>query len=272
MKDIIILGRGQSGKCDFKADEVWGINGVGDKYPDGHFDKMFAFDTFPEWYTDNMRKFAPIVSWRDYADIKYPLKSITKYFKSEYFTNTITYMIALAIYQKVERISLYGIDASYGGQYHQDKSGVEYWIGRAIERGIDVVCPKDSHLLRTVTGEVYGGEIGGHVKLQLSERTILTNLLPRVGSYEDMVKVTVITGLLSPKASEGKEHKIGVRTGLDGITTYACDEDFTRDIWLAPHAWKYLADILKGLHEEESLPVGATGLYEKLVLLPRRNE
>ena len=100
----------------------------------------------------------------------------------------------------------------------------------------------------------------------------MTNLLPRLGNYEDMVKSSVVRLLLSPKDTEGKEHSIGVRKGTDGVTTFICDDDFTKDIWLSPLNWEYTAGILKELQKKGQLPVDATGLYEKLVLLPYRDE
>ena len=55
--------------------------------------KLFAFDILPKEYTDEMKKFAPVMSWQEYADEKYPLETILKEFNTRYFTNTISYMI-----------------------------------------------------------------------------------------------------------------------------------------------------------------------------------
>ena len=267
MDTVIVLGMGASKKhCDFVADEVWGINSVGDSFRDKKFHKMFAFDIWDTWYIDKMRKYAPVVSWQPYADIKYPLDEIVKEFNTDYFTNTITYMIAYAIYLGVSKIRMFGIDAPYGGQYHQDKSGVEYWIGRAAERGITVEIPEGSWVLKTVTGKMYGSEVSGNVDLLLSERTMLMNLLPRTGSYEDMVKANIAQLLFNPKDVEGEEYGITVRKTPDGFQSIQCKTDFYKSIHLDQNVWAYLSDILIKLTKEHKLPIGATSVYEKLVL------
>lgn len=68
----------------------------------------------------------------------YPIDKIIKYFGSRYFTNSISYMLALAIKRKAKQINIWGIDMEAGSEYSFERPSVTYWIGQAEARGIDV--------------------------------------------------------------------------------------------------------------------------------------
>lgn len=69
----------------------------------------------------------------------YPLDKIIKYFKTRYFTNSIAYMLALAIKRKPKEIHLWGVEMDSGSTYAYERPCVLYWIGQAEARGIKVV-------------------------------------------------------------------------------------------------------------------------------------
>jgi hypothetical protein len=266
---MIILGWGPtSAECPYD-DEVWGVNNVWCGFEGKRIDKIFAFDPWEEYNIREMKKVAPIVSWRDYADIKYPLEEIIEEFNSEYFTNSVTYMIAYALYLKEPEIRFYGIDAPYGSKYALDKSGVEYWLGRAIERGMKIVSPEGSNLLKTVTGEVYGGEREGRIILNFSERMHLAGMLPAKGHYEEMSHGNVVRGLILPKKHEIGEYQIKQFQG-EGGTRFMCEQDFPKDIFMPKEAWEYVVKVLEEMEAKGELPVGGVSLYDKLVLATKR--
>lgn len=68
----------------------------------------------------------------------YPLKEIIEKFNSTYFNNTISYMLAYAIYTEVEEITMYGIDMNAADEYYAQRGSVMYWIGYARAKGIKV--------------------------------------------------------------------------------------------------------------------------------------
>lgn len=227
-KHISILGKGNSGKiCPFDADEVWGVNNVATQpeYAGKKIHRLFAFDESLEpQYTDEMKKFAPIISFQKYKDIDYPLESILKEFNTRYFTNTISYMIAYAIYCRVRKISVYGVDVSFGAPYAQENRGVEYWIGRAEQLGIEVYCPEKSHLLRTVYGNLYG-EIGHcNMLLYVHERINLINILPKCGRYSDAIKAQNAWWVLFPKEDEARAHGLVSQRASDGSLSFGFAE------------------------------------------------
>jgi hypothetical protein len=93
-----------------------------------------------------------------YCDLtNYPLKEVVEYFGVDYFTNTVDYAIALAIYRGFTEIDLYGVNMAFGSEYEFEKPGVEFWIGQAMGRGIKVtVFGSESTILKTRDGLLYG--------------------------------------------------------------------------------------------------------------------
>ena len=83
----------------------------------------------------------------------YPIQTIVDYFGISYFTNTLAYMIAHAIYQDFEKIILHKLIVTKSEPiYIEQKSCMEYWIGQAMGRGIQVeMTTDDSYLLKSDT-------------------------------------------------------------------------------------------------------------------------
>ena len=86
----------------------------------------------------------------------FPTEALTKEF-GRYFTNSISWMIALAIYEGVEVIGLWGVDMAHGTEYAAQRPSCEYMIGVARGRGIEVIIPDQSDLLKCA--ELYGLEV-----------------------------------------------------------------------------------------------------------------
>lgn len=117
----------------------------------------------------------PIYMLDKYTDVpaaeKYPLDEVAEYCLSgllrgrnkkekigKYFTSSVNYAIALAIYQKYESIELYGIEMESNTEYSEQRPGVFFWIGLALGRGIEVIVHEQSGFFRDL---LYGYE-GGH--------------------------------------------------------------------------------------------------------------
>lgn len=105
-----------------------------------------------------------------YTDLdNYPIDQVIKYFGTDYFSNTIDYMIALAIYEGATEINLYGVAVNTPDEYLYQRAGIHFWVGQAMGRGIKVrIMDKNSNILRvdgcrtTIlkahTGLIYGYE------------------------------------------------------------------------------------------------------------------
>lgn len=72
--------------------------------------------------------------------VRYPLRDALSGF-GRCFSGTAAYMIALAIMERYETIGLWGIRLDTGHAYVRQRSAVEYLLGVARQRGIDVYLP-----------------------------------------------------------------------------------------------------------------------------------
>lgn len=110
------------------------------------------------------------------SGIQYPLGEILRSCSHlagvRYLTNTVSMMLALAIYEHVQlgmhisEIGLWGIDMAQHGlakggnngpftsEYARQRPSVEYWVGIVEGIGIHVIVPEQSDLLKTAC--IYG--------------------------------------------------------------------------------------------------------------------
>lgn len=66
----------------------------------------------------------------------------------EYLTSTFAYIMSLAVSEKVDKIYLYGINLTAVDEYLHQRNCMEYWIGQAEGRGIEVEIPAASALCK----------------------------------------------------------------------------------------------------------------------------
>lgn len=65
-----------------------------------------------------------------------------------YFRCSASYMLALAIFEGFAEIHIYGVDMAQVVEYREQRPSCEYFLGLATGKGIKVVRPPDSNLLR----------------------------------------------------------------------------------------------------------------------------
>ena len=175
---IIILGSGPThGTCPYDR-EAWGVNRV-IRFPrfqtPNNGNKLFFFDDIETFNPDvmtiadlynNRGDIEYITTPKNVEALKkyhipafpYPLDEIISKFQSRYFANTISYMIAYAMYKDVEGIAFYGADHLNYREYMIARAGLEYWAGRAQQSGIDIEVAGGSAILNTLNGKLYGYE------------------------------------------------------------------------------------------------------------------
>ena len=172
---VNLLGKGQGWEKinDITDGEVWGVN---DAFLRTKCDKCFHMhnlDVFGKTektasstriIVERMKKekdmeFFTIEEYKPIPNAKiYPLDDIINYFKSNYFSSTIDYMLAYAIYKGATKIRLIGVNMSVmNEEYYSQKPSAEYWIGLAEGRGIEVELNyTNSSLMKTKDGLLYG--------------------------------------------------------------------------------------------------------------------
>jgi len=173
-KDIVVIvGRGRVTRnlVDYEREdcEYWGVN---DAYNymqkvDVIFqlherDKIESFSRDKEHFELIKSLNIPIVTVKKWSDIpnsvSYPWKEVISVY-GDYFTNSISEMIALALYMKYKRIELYGCDFVDEREKRLQLPSITYYIGMArghkIASGIpEVYIPPQSPILKTLF--VYG--------------------------------------------------------------------------------------------------------------------
>lgn len=94
--------------------------------------------------------------------LRYPLDEILEYVSERfgdedaYFTNTISYMLAFALYSEVDEVGIWGVDMALEDEYQHQRPSVEYWIGLLRGAGIRVRVPHQCDLLQA--SHLYGYE------------------------------------------------------------------------------------------------------------------
>jgi len=152
------------------CDEVWGINAVGDVLA---CDRVFHMDdvkvqearaaarpgsniaamvkwlkTYPgPVYTSRVRPGYPGL-------VAFPLQDVLNggYDSNggaPYFNSTAAYAVAYAIHIGVKKISLFGIDYTLPNVHSAERGRacVEFWLGIAAARGIEIAIPEQTSLL-----------------------------------------------------------------------------------------------------------------------------
>lgn len=93
------------------------------------------------------------------ASVRYPFEEVSQDIFSRllrgternlYYTSSFSYMLALAIYERFERIEIYGVEMSTETEYGYQKPSGELMIGVALGRGIEVVLQPNSELCRAL--------------------------------------------------------------------------------------------------------------------------
>lgn len=158
----VTMMEGLGGRHAF-CDEVWGVNSYGDVLA---CDRIFHMDDVrvQEQRAVNNPKIANMLAWmkttaipvytsRNHPDYpalqEFPLEDVINSVGTDYFNCTPAYAIAYAIYLGATRISLFGLDFTWPNSRdaEQGRACCEYWIGRAMQRGIQVFVVNTSTLM-----------------------------------------------------------------------------------------------------------------------------
>ena len=94
--------------------------------------------------------------------VEFPLLDVVKDTGSSYLNNTVCFAIAFALYNRVGRLNMFGVDFTYKGNLHFAEAGracVEFWLSKCITAGMVVSVAPRSGLLDTdvpLKDKVYG--------------------------------------------------------------------------------------------------------------------
>ena len=189
MKHIVILGSGAGWHhCPFeeygKDVEVWGIakmlmNKKFQEMEHARIDKLFNMDDIMhmqsfdpnsphkvpytlDYFIEVINKSkAELITSYEYPELDnvkaFPLKKIVELFGVFYYTNTICFMLAYALWlDDVDKITFWGINQTGSIEYLRERRGVEFWIGLVTGMGIELHIEGPSALLKPDRKLLYG--------------------------------------------------------------------------------------------------------------------
>lgn len=146
------------------ADEIWAINAMAGLVK---WDRMFHQDDI---HIQELRREAgderignmidciknaegPVYTSRVYPEypttVEFPLEWVINRIGNYYHNSTVAYAVTFAIAIGVKRIKLYGADFGYPTLFkrEQGRGCVEFWLGVAASRGIEVLLPPGTTLM-----------------------------------------------------------------------------------------------------------------------------
>ena len=101
-----------------------------------------------EWLGKNR---IPIMMQEAYPDapasIRYPFETMITEWPRGYMTNTLSYMVALALMEGVTHLGVFGCNYETDNEYGPQRGCAEYWLGIAEGRGVHVQLPPLADLL-----------------------------------------------------------------------------------------------------------------------------
>lgn len=187
-RKIALIGKAPDSLKDAPFDkpewEIWILNTLGHLNEVPRWDRQFELhdltlckakeygDYYP-WLEKQTRpvflRDEPPVTFK--GGVQYPLQSILAHFGQyagrTYLTNTVSLMMALAIFEhervaEIGEIGIYGVNMAQHGmsgnlssagwftsEYARQRPSVEYWIGIAEGRGIKMHIPPQSDILKS---------------------------------------------------------------------------------------------------------------------------
>lgn len=129
--------------------------------------------------------------WDDIPlSVEYPLEEMRARFahqtgSSAYFTNSISYMMALALHMGFKEMHIYGVDMAQGSEYASQRPSCEYFLGIAQAIGMRIHIPVESDLLKY--SYLYGWEQPRHDALATKLRARKAELEKRRSGLEQQM-------------------------------------------------------------------------------------
>ena len=163
--------------------EIWGLTDLFTVIP--RFDRWFELHELEprkvKWgpYWDWLKKDhgKPLYIREPHPEVPhgvvYPKREIVDRF-GNYFTNSISWMLALAMHEGATHISLYGVDMAQHGdgvksEYAHQRPSCEYFLGIATGLGIKTFVHEHSDLLKT--RKLYAFDSDGEMRLKWAARS-----------------------------------------------------------------------------------------------------
>lgn len=162
MKKVAIVGCADSWKnapfLDLSV-EIWTFNHRMFKqvprfsrYFDLHIPYKNYYKSFPEYAEFLKNNQETLYIMEKYSELPeaniFQWRNLIEKFRCSYFTSSMAWLIANAINEGYEDVSLFGVDLLLESEYIKQKPCIEFWLGVAIGKGIKVSVQDSSNLLK----------------------------------------------------------------------------------------------------------------------------
>ena len=87
--------------------------------------------------------------------VMYPEREMLDRFGPFFFTSSAAWLMALAISERPAKLGIWIASYHKGDPYEHQLPGVQYFVQKAREAGVEIVCPAES---KAVTPTIYGGK------------------------------------------------------------------------------------------------------------------
>lgn len=145
MRIVNLVGKAPGYEKSFNAEgDTWCVSSVFECLNPEKVSLIFQIhepETFEDWLPEFHSKV--ITAFGPYQ--RYPVDDMLEKY-GDVFGSSGAWMIALAMERGYERINFFGFGMASKQEYIDQRDTLFYWIGRAEERGIDVVIPEDSRI------------------------------------------------------------------------------------------------------------------------------
>ncbi len=218
-RKICVVGYAPSkDEAPFKDEswEIWGLNDLYEYIPRWNrwFEMHLKADT--DAYMTRGGKFrhvqglisvaanCPLYMQDAYPDIpgslRYPYEIITAAY-GKYFTNSISYMIAMAVFEGCDELGIYGVDMAQDTEFCSQRPSCEYFVGIAIGKGIKVTIPDTADLLKT--RYMYGYQDKAKTAFEERCKKILADVETRRNQAQQQVGQAQLAAAQLTGASDG---------------------------------------------------------------------
>ena len=144
--------------------EIWGLPWIScprvDRYFDTHDQSFYGPGKSPDPFWSEEKWLGrldgkiPVYTFESRAHLPgavvYPLAEVCQSIPIPYFENSIAYMMALAIHERVDVLGLWGVHMRGASEYEAERPSIAYLVGLAQGRGIEVVIPPGNPLMASV--------------------------------------------------------------------------------------------------------------------------
>jgi len=234
MKSVALYGFApatREGIWNTKADEIWSVVWAY-KYDLPRLDRiieihpvwMQAASKKPEyvkprehweWMKNNTS--IPIYMLVDHPEIpmsvRYPIEKVMEFLpksrQKKVFSSSFDFLMGLAVLEGFDRIEAYGFEMGSDTEYRYQREGAAYWIGYCDAKGIELVLPKETHLLRN---KMYGYEGGSMIYRQDLERMKEVRLQQKVEAF---ARLSNLEGKLHEIVTQLSQTENGEKSALD---------------------------------------------------------